>query len=57
MNPSGNFFVVSYIEGPIIAYDFPSFEIKWKIESKKYTSDIEFLFKGNYILILQETQP
>jgi uncharacterized caspase-like protein/WD40 repeat protein len=51
MNPSGNFFVVSYIEGPIIAYDFPSFEIKWKIESKKYKSDIEFLFKGNYILI------
>ena len=51
MNPSGTFFVVSFFNGPIIAYDFPSFEIKWKIDSKKYKSDLEFLFKGNYILI------
>ena len=51
MNPGGNFFVASFVEGPIIAYDFPSLKIKWQNNSKEYKSDIEFLSKGKYILI------
>ena len=51
MSPGGNFFVVSSLEGPVVAYDFPSLKFKWKKESKRFQTDIEFLDKGKYMLI------
>lgn len=51
MSPDGTYFIVSFLEGPVVALGFPSLETKWKIQTKNFKTDIELLSKGKFVVV------